>query len=571
MKKTKGKARGAFDVPFRDSLLPDAGDILDAVSYDEEASYLKQLIKDKIINEAMEFDESIAEDTFQIDRHFLESFITPRMREDFSLIARDFLLHEYQELKDREKVRYLDTDCGKYTPDVIFDRHILNAMINALNDGSEYARRLFIYLHKTYYRKEYQQLKRFRKISVNELLALANDSGSEDNYPSMDAFMRILTISRLYGIELDNECKYFQLLAKYNDCEEDDPDYDEKYYDSVISLFDECKDAVHNLFEDEMEMQEMYLQCDDFLCNILRFEGFDVDYVIECNDEDRGIKHRLILTLAVLRKTYKDRVYTKEELIMFACIYEVADAMMCNAWSVEERIRELLYGENGTDYYENFPPLFKADEVTKGVMNISNTKRDVQKKIIEEPDQKDAHKVTEDDLAAEIEALRLKLHQKDGEIRELRGKVTDYHKLVKENNIMKNQIEADRLELTALREHVYNLTERDDDRDIMSIEDMKKAVREFRIIIIGGHSKWRQKMKQEFPGWTYVDATVSGSLDPGIVIKADRVYFFTETISHSTYFKYINVIKDRGVDFGYIHGVNIDNTVRKIYKDMRKR
>ena len=39
---------------------------------------------------------------------------------------------------------------------------------------------------------------------------------------------------------------------------------------------------------------------------------------------------------------------------------------------------------------------------------------------------------------------------------------------------------------------------------------------------------------------------------------------------HSTYYKYMNVVKEHGVDFGYIHGVNIENTVRKMYKELKK-
>ena len=53
-----------------------------------------------------------------------------------------------------------------------------------------------------------------------------------------------------------------------------------------------------------------------------------------------------------------------------------------------------------------------------------------------------------------------------------------------------------------------------------------------------------------------------------IVKNTDRVYFFTDTISHSTYYRYMNVIREHGVDFGYIHGVNIEKNIRDIYRDV---
>jgi hypothetical protein len=76
-------------------------------------------------------------------------------------------------------------------------------------------------------------------------------------------------------------------------------------------------------------------------------------------------------------------------------------------------------------------------------------------------------------------------------------------------------------------------------------------------------------MKEEFPHWIYIEPNVSGTLESSVVDKADHVYFFTDTLSHSTYFKYMNVVKEHGIDFGYIHGVNIENNIRKIYKDLK--
>ena len=115
---------------------------------------------------------------------------------------------------------------------------------------------------------------------------------------------------------------------------------------------------------------------------------------------------------------------------------------------------------------------------------------------------------------------------------------------------------------------MYNLTEEEKIDETVSVEEMKAFLEPLRVIIVGGHDKWRKKMKQELPDWIYVDATVSGTLEASIVDKADHVYFFTDTISHSTYFKYMNVVKDRNVDFGYIHGVNIENNIRQMYKEL---
>ena len=135
---------------------------------------------------------------------------------------------------------------------------------------------------------------------------------------------------------------------------------------------------------------------------------------------------------------------------------------------------------------------------------------------------------------------------------------------------LRDQLDTQQKELTALRDHVYNLTEEDEAGETVSAQEMKDYLKTLRIIIIGGHKNWRQKMKQEFPDWTYIDASVSGTMETSVVDKADHVYFFTDTISHSTYFKYMNVVKEHNVDFGYIHGVNIENNMRQMYRELKR-
>ena len=75
-------------------------------------------------------------------------------------------------------------------------------------------------------------------------------------------------------------------------------------------------------------------------------------------------------------------------------------------------------------------------------------------------------------------------------------------------------------------------------------------------------------MKREFPNWTFIRPDASGSTDASIVDKADHVYFFTDTISHSRYYQFLNVVREKKVDFGYIHGVNIEKNIRDIYRDV---
>lgn len=53
-----------------------------------------------------------------------------------------------------------------------------------------------------------------------------------------------------------------------------------------------------------------------------------------------------------------------------------------------------------------------------------------------------------------------------------------------------------------------------------------------------------------------------------LVEKAAKVYFFTDTISHTKYNQFMNVVRERKIPFSYIHGVNIEKNIRDIYKNL---
>lgn len=561
MKKTpKG-----FGIPFTNKNLPMPGDPLN-FDFDEHSEFFKHLMRLKMKMAGMSDEERTSPDTFGCDSIFLEHFVTIQMSDDFSLIARDFLLHEFQNVREHEMVRFLEPDSRTDWPERMFHKYVLNMMMNAVNYGSVYTKNLFLYLYKTYYRKEYQQIKRFSKLSIGELMGLATNDRGEISHI---AFARILAISKMYGIDISPECDFIYLFL--NDLHERhifEPDWG--FMDEMTDLYAEGLNEVEKYFESEEEMYDLRYKYETFIETVLRSEGYVEDYVMLCNESDNGIEDRLARTINILKKIYKDKQFTKDEIMMFASIMEAVGALMSVADDVDNKLSDVIYGEKGTDYYEEYPPLFKAEEVMRGKSEPAKQIRPVENKTPAENEHPDSPKYKEETLIADIDALHRKIHEQEGNIKVLRGEIAEYRKLAEENRKLKEQLDSDHKELTALREHVYSLTEDDEAVSTVSVDEMKEYLNHLKVIIVGGHSNWRQKMKQEFKDWVYIEPSVSGTLEASVVDKADYVYFFTDTISHSTYFKYMNVVKEHGVDFGYIHGVNIDNTIRKMYRELVK-
>ena len=554
-----------FGIPFTNKNLPMPGDPLD-FDFDEHSEFFKHLMRLKMKMAGMSDEERTSPDTFGCDSIFLEHFVTIQMSDDFSLIARDFLLHEFQNVKEHEMVRFLEPDSRTDWPERMFHKYVLNMMMNAVNYGSVYTKNLFLYLYKTYYRKEYQQIKRFNKLSIGELMGLAtNDRGDISHI----AFARILAISKMFGIDIRPECDFIYLFL--NDLHERhifEPDWG--FMDEMTDLYAEGLNEVEKYFESEEEMYDLRYKYESFIETVLQSEGYVEDYVMLCNESDSGIEDRIARTINILKRIYKDKQFTKDEIMMFASIMEAVDALMSVVDDVDNKLNDVIYGEKGTDYYEEYPPLFKAEEVMKGKPEPAKQIKPEKDKAPAKDENLDAPKYKEETLIADIDALHRKIHEQEGNIKVLRGEIAEYRKLAEENRKLKEQLDSDHKELTALREHVYSLTEDDESVSTVSVDKMKEYLNSLRVIIVGGHSNWRQKMKQEFKDWVYIEPTVSGTLEASVVDKADFVYFFTDTISHSTYFKYMNVVKEHGVDFGYIHGVNIDNTIRKMYRELVK-
>lgn len=517
-------------------------------------------------------------DTFGCECLFLSHFYTEQMTSDFSFIAREFLMNGFREVDfGRGIVQYVGNGNSAWSVKVSSYFRVLNLMWNAVKQGSEYAKNFFLYLYKTYYRKEYKQLKRFRTISVGEINSVASERPDDKNVFSV---ARVFTMSQLMGIEVNNAydkffkyaalSEYYEVWDKQEgdgaDIELEDDDFDD-YAEDIAYRCAEIADRYHISAESAMK----------YLKKVRKF----VDYIRD-NDcgkaagtifgipDENGVIYELGCTLTRLKDVFGDtEVNDKEIMLLWAidCIVSLANDS-CRHYNMT--IEEILLGDV-VDKDHNDTVLFDPEEMKKGVFRMDPVvpARKSEKNKTEAEEQKAGMTdAKEKALVAEIEELRRKLHLQEGEIKGLRAEISDMKKVREEKERLVSENSGMRTELTALRNHVYNLTEKEEQNDTVTVDDMKSAIRDKRIIIVGGDINWVNKMKLEFPGWTFIKPANSGTMDTKIVEKADKVYFFTDTIDHGTYYRYCSVIKDCGTPFGYIHGVNIGNITKQLYREL---
>ena len=81
-------------------------------------------------------------------------------------------------------------------------------------------------------------------------------------------------------------------------------------------------------------------------------------------------------------------------------------------------------------------------------------------------------------------------------------------------------------------------------------------------------NEFHKKLRQEFPNWKFVSASVSSTVDNMSILKAERVILFTDTLGHSNYYKFMQTIQSHHIPFSFLHGVNIERNIIQIYDDI---
>lgn len=117
----------------------------------------------------------VVPDTLGADYFFLEGFLTDKMDWDFPYIERDFLMHHYERLQEFYHSAWYGNDSAKdSSPAESLEKKILAMLYNGAKLGDEYCVALIKNLYRLYHKKEYNQLKRFRKMSYGTVTVRKN-------------------------------------------------------------------------------------------------------------------------------------------------------------------------------------------------------------------------------------------------------------------------------------------------------------------------------------------------------------------------------------------------------------
>ena len=164
-----------------------------------------------------------------------------------------------------------------------------------------------------------------------------------------------------------------------------------------------------------------------------------------------------------------------------------------------------------------------------------------------------------DRLRTAIEELTIsKEHQGNEIIRIIHQNDSKQKELMKQIKISDNE----KNELYALREFVFSLGKNTTYEIYDSSDILQNYIDYNEIVIIGGHIKWTQKVKELIPNIDIISADQK-RVDLNFIRNKKLILFFINYLSHSLYFQVISKIQPNQ-KIGYIKQRNISDLIREI-------
>lgn len=124
--------------------------------------------------------------------------------------------------------------------------------------------------------------------------------------------------------------------------------------------------------------------------------------------------------------------------------------------------------------------------------------------------------------------------------------------LKKENIALEQRLSEEQKrtkELNLLREYAFAVqSEYVPDEVGVKLEEIVKARK---ILVIGGHINWRNNLKKKYPTITVMDGHLE-TADFSVLKSADFVFLNVSNMSHSAYYKVMNVLRNSSVPFDYL-------------------
>jgi Uncharacterized protein conserved in bacteria len=158
-------------------------------------------------------------------------------------------------------------------------------------------------------------------------------------------------------------------------------------------------------------------------------------------------------------------------------------------------------------------------------------------------------------------------NKENKELEDLQNENATLLKKIKNLEDKLSQTVSDSIEVKKLRNLLFNLSASENvDMPEESTIDLS-ALNDVRGVIVGGHPNWQNKLKEKLFEWVFYAPGVS--INANVITNADIVIFSVSYFDHATYYKVIDLLRNRDIPFDYVSNTNIEMSLRDIDKIFR--
>lgn len=141
--------------------------------------------------------------------------------------------------------------------------------------------------------------------------------------------------------------------------------------------------------------------------------------------------------------------------------------------------------------------------------------------------------------------------------------------LEKENRRLQSELAEERKnrnELNSLREFMFNL-DRQEEYTVQEEVDME-FLKKYKAVLIGGHEKWQQRMKELLPNFIFIHPD-QANFDTKILDSVDIIFIYVNYLNHGIYYRAMNAIEGKNVKVAYLNQQNEEMVLKNIYKEIK--
>ena len=423
-----------------------------------------------------------------------------------------------------------------------------------------YAHNLLLYLIKTYRGDVYKPLKKFSRLNKEDVYNMAGMQKWKQTVKgaTFTTAALVLLAADLMGIEMDDDVNdvHVVLNEKVFDMEESMDDALSRSEDTARKV-NQIAEKLGNTTLDETKMKEVA----NFISMSEQYRGFPFKAW-----ETFSVTNPRITAALCKMSGLPFGQLTEREKCMLVALDSFVSVQATHREHIEEIVESLLLGD-GIPPIKFDPAKVMGAVPIPGISSPSKAQKSKEKEEGKQEPQKEAMASLAEETA-DTKQLCDRISSLETEIRSLRLRLAGKERLAGEVESLQEAASKQNKELAALRTFAYQLTADDLPAARISPEKAREYLQPQKVVVIGGHPTWVAKLSKQLPNWNFVKPGPSGSFDPAIVNNSDFVFFFTDTLSHTQYYKYRDFCWAAQVPFGYLHGVNIEATLLQAYNIM---